>query len=168
MSASTPQCKRNVWSGPSLYRIWPGSSPRRPDGGGARIFLRSVRVALPSAAPRPAAWPARGALVEDRMKNAPGGGARRSRAERIAARRTALAAEWRKTLERQRSERPIAPAVLAAEVWDAIKADDWILANGTANGWARRLWDWRPERSYGGSGGAGARLRAVRRGRVVA
>src|SRR3989442_908328 len=53
------------------------------------------------------------------------------------------------------TERPIAPAVLAAEVWDAIKADDWILANGTANGWARRLWDWRPERSYGGSGGAG-------------
>ena len=30
-----------------------------------------------------------------------------------------------------------------------------MLANGTAKGWARRLWDWRPERSYGGSGGAG-------------
>jgi len=30
-----------------------------------------------------------------------------------------------------------------------------VLANGTAKGWARRLWDWQPERTYGGSGGAG-------------
>ncbi len=45
--------------------------------------------------------------------------------------------------------------MLAAEVWDVIKGEDWVLANGTAKGWARRLWDWQPERSYGGSGGAG-------------
>src|SRR5262249_37946844 len=47
------------------------------------------------------------------------------------------------------------PAALAALVWDTIKDEDWILANGTGKGWARRLWDWQPERSYGGSGGAG-------------
>jgi thiamine pyrophosphate-dependent acetolactate synthase large subunit-like protein len=40
-------------------------------------------------------------------------------------------------------------------VWDVIKDEDWVLANGTAKGWARRLWDWQPERTYGGSGGAG-------------
>ena len=121
----------------------------------AQTYLSLVPVDLPIAAHPAVALPALVALVEDRLKNDPEAGARRSRAERIAARRTALAAEWRKTLERQRSERPIAPAVLAAEVWEVIKTDDWILANGTANGWARRLWDWRPERSYGGSGGAG-------------
>ena len=121
----------------------------------AQTYLSLVPVDLPIAAHPAVALPALVALVEDRLKNDPEAGARRSRAERIAARRTALAAEWRKTLERQRSERPIAQAVLAAEVWEAIKTDDWILANGTANGWARRLWEWRPERSYGGSGGAG-------------
>ena len=42
-----------------------------------------------------------------------------------------------------------------AEVWEAIKGEDWILANGTANGWVRRLWKWMPERTCGGSGGAG-------------
>jgi thiamine pyrophosphate-dependent acetolactate synthase large subunit-like protein len=121
----------------------------------AQTYLSLVPVDLPIAAHPAVALPALVALVEDRLRNDPEAGARRSRAERIAARRAALAAEWRKTLERQRAERPIAPAVLAAEVWEAIKTDDWILANGTANGWARRLWDWRPERSYGGSGGAG-------------
>jgi len=45
--------------------------------------------------------------------------------------------------------------VLAAEIWNVIKDEDWIVANGTGKGWPRRLWDWRPERSYGGSGGAG-------------
>src|SRR5207247_4055077 len=110
---------------------------------------------LPIAAHPAVALPALVALVEDRLKNDPEAGTRRARAERIAARRTALAAEWRKTLERQRSERPIAQAVLAAEVWEAIKTEDWILANGTANGWARRLWEWRRARSYGGSGGGG-------------
>src|SRR6266850_7218581 len=49
----------------------------------------------------------------------------------------------------------LAPSVLAAEVWQVIKDEDWILANGTGKGWARRLWDWQPDRSCGGSGGAG-------------
>jgi len=66
-----------------------------------------------------------------------------------------LAEQWRATGERQRAERPIAQSVLAADLWETIKNEDWILTNGTANGWVRRLWDWRPERNYGGSGGAG-------------
>src|SRR2546422_4335282 len=121
----------------------------------AQTYLSLVPVDLPIAAHPAVALPALVALVEDRLKNDPEAGAPRSPAERIAARGTALAARWRKTLERPRSPRTTSPAVLAAEVWEAIKTDDWILANGTANGWARRLWDWRPERSYGGSGGGG-------------
>src|SRR3989449_9254583 len=129
----------------------------------AQTYLSLVPVDLPIAAHPAVALPALAALVEDRLKRDPEAGARRSRAKRIAARRTVLSAEWRETLERQRSHRPVAQTVVAAGGWEAIKADDWILANGTANGWARRLWDWRPERSYGGSGGAGVRywLRAA-------
>src|SRR5213078_5230689 len=49
----------------------------------------------------------------------------------------------------------IAQSALAAQVWEAIKTEDWILTNGTANGWVRKLWDWVPVRTLGGSGGAG-------------
>ncbi len=41
-------------------------------------------------------------------------------------------------------------------MWDALHAEDWILANGTLDGWTRRLWDWTgPDQFLGGSGGAG-------------
>ena len=73
----------------------------------------------------------------------------------IAARHVALRAEWQATAKLERSLTPLAPSVFAAEIWDVIKDEDWVLANGTAKGWARRLWDWQPERAYGGSGGAG-------------
>ena len=37
-----------------------------------------------------------------------------------------------------------------------IKGEDWVLANGSANGWARKLWDWnKPGQYLGRSGGAG-------------
>src|SRR3989442_15283205 len=45
--------------------------------------------------------------------------------------------------------------MLAATVWEAIKDEDWILASGTARGWAKRVGEWRPEGFFGGSGGAG-------------
>jgi thiamine pyrophosphate-dependent acetolactate synthase large subunit-like protein len=73
----------------------------------------------------------------------------------LRARHAALRAEWAGAVRLERGSRPIAPAVLADEVWQVIKDEDWILANGTGKGWAPRLWDWQPERAYGGSGGAG-------------
>ncbi|HYB69779.1 MAG TPA: thiamine pyrophosphate-dependent enzyme, partial [Candidatus Bathyarchaeia archaeon] len=78
-----------------------------------------------------------------------------ARAERIAARHAALRAEAQDVVRLEQDLRPVTTAVLAACVWEVIAGEDWVLANGTAKGWARRLWDWRPERSYGGSGGAG-------------
>ena len=97
------------------------------------------------------------AAVEERLKRRPAArrSARRAR-ERLAARHAALRAEWQATVSLERATRAHwRPPSLAAEVWDVIKDEDWVLANGTAKGWARRLWDWQPERSYGGSGGAG-------------
>jgi thiamine pyrophosphate-dependent acetolactate synthase large subunit-like protein len=121
----------------------------------AHTFQSLVPVDLPIAADAGLALPALAAAVEDRLARDPRAAERRQRAERIAARHASLRAEWQATAKLERSLSPLAPSAFAAEVWDVIKDEDWVLANGTAKGWARRLWDWRPERTCGGSGGAG-------------
>jgi acetolactate synthase-1/2/3 large subunit len=121
----------------------------------AHTFLSLVPADLAIAADAAIALTTLVPLVEDRLKRDGRASERRTRAERIAARHAALGAEWRAATERQRGARPIAQSVLAAELWAAIRPEDWVLANGWLGGWPRRLWDWRPERAYGGSGGAG-------------
>jgi thiamine pyrophosphate-dependent acetolactate synthase large subunit-like protein len=121
----------------------------------AHTFQSLAPVDLPIAADAATTLPALLALVEDRLKRDAGAVERRARAERLAARHAAIRREWQDTARLERASVPLAPAALAAEVWDVIKDEDWVLANGTGKGWARRLWDWRPERTYGGSGGAG-------------
>ena len=121
----------------------------------AHTFQSLAPVDLPIAADAGLALPALVAAVEDRLERDRAAADRAARAERIAARHAALRAEARDVVSLERSARPVAPSVLAALVWEAIKGEDWALANGTAKGWARRLWDWEPARSYGGSGGAG-------------
>lgn len=93
--------------------------------------------------------------MEERLKKDSRAAARQARSARLRVRHEALRKEWLKMVEAQRFERPIAYSVLAATVWEAIKDEDWILANGTARGWAKRVWEWKPERCFGGSGGAG-------------
>lgn len=121
----------------------------------AHTFQSLAPVDLPIAADAALALPALLAAVEDRLKRDARAADRQARAQRIAARHAAVQAEWRAAVALERSSKPVAPSVLAAEVWNVIKDEDWVLANGTGKGWARRLWDWRPERTYGGSGGAG-------------
>ncbi len=121
----------------------------------AHTFQSLAAVDLPIAADAALALPALLAAVEDRLGRDPHATERRGRAERIAARHAALRAEWQAVVRSERSSTPMAPSVLAAEIWNVIKDENWVLANGTGKGWARRLWDWAPERSYGGSGGAG-------------
>ncbi len=121
----------------------------------AHTFQSLAAVDLPIAADAGLVLPALVAAVEDRLKRDRAAADRSARAERIGARHATLRAEARNVVSLERSARPLAPSVLAAEVWEVIKGEEWVLANGTGKGWARRLWDWRPERSYGGSGGAG-------------
>jgi thiamine pyrophosphate-dependent acetolactate synthase large subunit-like protein len=121
----------------------------------AQTYQSLAPVDVPIAADAGLALPALLTAVEERLANDPRAAERQTRAARVAARHLALRREWDTTLALERSARPIAPSLLAAEVWKAIQNEDWILANGTGKGWARRLWDWQPERSYGGSGGAG-------------
>ena len=82
--------------------------------------------------------------------------ARRLRAERLRARHEALRREARTACEESWNDRPIAPARLASEVWDVLRGEDWVLVNGTLDGWARSLWEWvHPHQYLGNSGGAG-------------
>ena len=121
----------------------------------AHTFQSLAPVDLPIAADAALTLPALVAAVEDRLKADRAAAERQARARRIASRHTALRAEWRASVSLERGMSPLAPSVLAAEVWEVLKDEDWVLANGTGKGWARRLWNWQPERSYGGSGGAG-------------
>ncbi len=121
----------------------------------AHTFQSLAPVDLPIAADAAGVLPALVAAVEDRLEHDPAAAERQARARRIAARHASLRAEWRAAVAAERSLRPLTTSVLAGEVWEAIKDEDWVLANGTGKGWARRLWSWAPERSYGGSGGAG-------------
>ena len=121
----------------------------------AHTFQSLAPIDLPIAADAGLVLPALVVAVEERLTRDRAAAGRLARAERIQARHAALRAEARNGVTLERSARPLAPSVLAAEVWEVIKGEDWVLANGTGKGWARRLWDWRPERSYGGSGGAG-------------
>jgi thiamine pyrophosphate-dependent acetolactate synthase large subunit-like protein len=121
----------------------------------AHTFQSLAPVDLPIAADAGLTLPLLLAAVEDRLKRDAKAAERRVRAERIAVRHSAIQQEWQDTARLERASAPLAPSVLAAEIWDVIKGEDWVLANGSGKGWARRLWDWQPERSYGGSGGAG-------------
>jgi benzoylformate decarboxylase/acetolactate synthase-1/2/3 large subunit len=83
------------------------------------------------------------ALVRDRVGRETAG-----RVAERAARREALASvhadrrsSWRAVAERRADERPISPTRLVTEVGAAIRGYDWVLAAGTANDWALRLWD---------------------------
>jgi acetolactate synthase-1/2/3 large subunit len=121
----------------------------------AQTFQSLIPVDLPIAADAALALPMLVAAVEDRLRHEGAAAERRNRAERIARRHATLDAEGQAAVSLERSSKPLTPAVLAAEVWQVIKDEDWILANGSGKGWARRLWDWQPERVCGGSGGAG-------------
>src|SRR5262249_60760942 len=50
----------------------------------------------------------------------------------------------------------IAAARLAAEIWETIRGEDWVLARGSLSGWQRRLWEETDaSRFIAGGGGTG-------------
>jgi acetolactate synthase-1/2/3 large subunit len=65
-------------------------------------------------------------------------------------------ARWLADARAKSSQKEISTAWLALELGEVIKKEDWVLVNGTSNGWARRLWDFnKPNQYLGASGGAG-------------
>jgi thiamine pyrophosphate-dependent acetolactate synthase large subunit-like protein len=101
--------------------------------------------------------PALLALCAAQLPTRPGAAARvQQRGQRWQGRAERLRTAWQAQAEAARGQTPIALSALAATVWDAIKDQDWVLANGTANGWAKRLWDIsRPDQYLGKNSGGG-------------
>jgi thiamine pyrophosphate-dependent acetolactate synthase large subunit-like protein len=65
-------------------------------------------------------------------------------------------AKWLADAQAKSSLKDITTAWLALELGEVIKKEDWVLVNGSSNGWARRLWDFtKPNQYLGASGGAG-------------
>lgn len=65
-------------------------------------------------------------------------------------------AQWLADAQAKSSQKEISTAWLALEIGESIRREDWVLVNGTSNGWARRLWDFtKPNQYLGASGGAG-------------
>lgn len=64
------------------------------------------------------------------------------RREDFEARHETQRAAWRETAAEAADETPIAPAHLAAVLWDVIAdaGDDWTIVAGTLGGWPHRLW----------------------------
>jgi thiamine pyrophosphate-dependent acetolactate synthase large subunit-like protein len=121
----------------------------------AHAYQSLVPVDLPITGDTALAVPALAALVEERLRRDPRATERQARRERCRLRHALKREEWRTAVGLFAHTRPIVLPVLASEVWNTIGGEDWVLTNGTAGGWARRLWDWQPERAFGGSGGAG-------------
>jgi acetolactate synthase I/II/III large subunit len=58
--------------------------------------------------------------------------------------------------ERWWPQKPISTARLAAEIWEVIRDEDWVLVHGSLSGWERRLWDVTDgARCIAGGGGTG-------------
>lgn len=80
----------------------------------------------------------------------------RQRGEKWEGRSARLRADWRAQAETQRGQTPIALSTLAGTVWNVIKDEPWLLTNGIANGWVKRLWNIeRPDQYMGKYSGGG-------------
>lgn len=103
---------------------------------------------------------------------AKGGAALKKRIEargaRIAKLHASHRAQWRKagTDPKLHAMTPIPHAVLAHEIWQVIKDEDWVLTCGTLEDWTRRIWDFdahyrHPGKSLGTSTQIGLSLGAA-------
>jgi len=91
-------------------------------------------------------------LGNDGRKKAAIEGRQKELAEKHSSRR----AKWLADAQAKGSQKEISTAWLALELGEVIKQEDWVLVNGSSNGWARRLWDFtKPNQYLGASGGAG-------------
>ena len=64
-----------------------------------------------------------------------------ARQKELAEKHKSRRAKWLADAEGKGSQKEISTAWLGLEVGEAVKREDWVLVNGTSNGWTRRLWD---------------------------
>ena len=86
-------------------------------------------------------------------------GARTEQKARLTKMHEEAKAHWRSQAENVWNDSPVSTARLAAEVWDAVREHDWVLAPGTASDWAYRIWDFDlPYRHVGKTLGTGTQI----------
>ncbi|MGH7834162.1 MAG: thiamine pyrophosphate-binding protein [Candidatus Binatia bacterium] len=79
-----------------------------------------------------------------------------SRVKELGEKHKSRRAKWLADAQAKGSQKEISTAFLAYGIGEAIKKEDWVLVNGSSNGWARRLWPFnKPNQFLGASGGAG-------------
>ena len=79
-----------------------------------------------------------------------------ARQKELAEKHKSRRAKWMADAQAKASLQNISTAFLAYDLGEVIKREDWVLVNGTSNGWSRRLWDFtQPNQYLGASGGAG-------------
>jgi len=85
--------------------------------------------------------------------------ARDLRSKQVAQMSAAARARWAKEAREDWDASPITLPRLASEVWDAIKAEDWVLTAGTLEDWTRKIWDFdKPYRHPGRSLGTATQI----------
>lgn len=83
----------------------------------------------------------------------------RARANELAAVHEATRKRWQEEAQQQWDLKPTSLPRLAAEVWEVIKHDDWVLTANTLEDWALRTWDFdKPYRHPGKSLGTATQI----------
>jgi thiamine pyrophosphate-dependent acetolactate synthase large subunit-like protein len=63
--------------------------------------------------------------------------------------------ECRQAISKANDEKSISLPLLASELWEVVKKENWVLVNRHMKGWARRLWDWDSPHQWIGAQGGG-------------
>ena len=67
--------------------------------------------------------------------------------------------KWQDQVKQEWNERPMTEARLAHEVWQVIKAEDWVLTANTLKEWVHKVWDFdKPYRHVGRELGTGTQI----------
>jgi acetolactate synthase-1/2/3 large subunit len=81
------------------------------------------------------------------------------RKQAVAAKHEARWADWQQQVADEWDEKPMRESRLAAEVWQAIRDDDWVLTAGTLKDWVQKVWDFdAPYRHPGRELGTGTQI----------
>jgi thiamine pyrophosphate-dependent acetolactate synthase large subunit-like protein len=95
-------------------------------------------------------------VLLDAMSSRPKPNLIESRRKTVADWHASLRQQWKETAVKKRSETPIATAVMADELWNLLKNEDFVLANGSLRGWVQKIFTMTEPRQYlGASGGGG-------------
>jgi len=81
---------------------------------------------------------------------------RKQRFAMLKARHDAQRKQWQQAAINTRTDKPISFSHLAAELWEVVKNEDWVLVNRTLGDWTRRLWNWTSPHQWIGANGGGS------------